>query len=78
MAKPELSAAQVRQLLQGECRKAGGQKAWAMQHEMSPAYVSDVLQSVRAPGPTICAALGLERVVYYVPAGRTALSAEGE
>ena len=43
----------------------GNQQAFAKQHDISPAYVSDVLCGRRAPGAKILAALGYERVVGY-------------
>jgi hypothetical protein len=49
-------------LLRRACDKAGGIREWARQHDVSAAYVSDVLLSRRAPGPSICGPLGLEAV----------------
>lgn len=53
--------------LRKACMAAGGQSAWAEAHAMSPAYVSDVLNGRREPGAKILAALGLRKVVRYVP-----------
>jgi len=43
------------------------QAAWAKANGVSPAYVSDVIQGRREPGEKILKALGLKRVVSYVP-----------
>jgi DNA-binding transcriptional regulator YdaS (Cro superfamily) len=43
------------------------QAAWARKHGVSPAYVSDVINGRREPGPAILDALGIERVVTYRP-----------
>lgn len=43
------------------------QAAWAKAHGISPAYVSDVIQGRREPGEKILKALGLKRIVSYVP-----------
>lgn len=51
--------------LRKECRAAGGQKAWAEAHGVSPQYVNDVLHARREPGESILRALGLRRVVTY-------------
>lgn len=51
--------------LDAACARAGGRAAWARAHELSPAYVSDVLRGRREPGPGILRALRLKRVVSY-------------
>jgi len=56
---------QLLQILQSACEKAGSQWKWAMQHTLSPAYVSDVLNGRRAPGDSILRALGYEKEVNY-------------
>lgn len=43
------------------------QAEWARTHGISAAYVSDVIQGRREPGEKILKALGLEKVVTYVP-----------
>lgn len=68
MADRTLTRLEVFALLREECRKAGGQKAWAAAQGISPAYVSDVLHAHRDPGPAILAALGLVKVTRYVNA----------
>lgn len=47
----------------------GSQDAFAQQHSISTAYVSDVLRGRRDPGKKILDALGLERVVGYQEKG---------
>lgn len=44
---------------------AGGQSAWAAKHEISAAYVNDVLHSRRLPGDKITKALGLEKALLW-------------
>ena len=61
----ELSADDVRAMLENECREVGGQTAWAELHDVSPAYVCDVLAKRREPGKAILAGLGLVRIVNY-------------
>jgi hypothetical protein len=53
---------EVRQMLERACEKAGSLRAWARNNSVSAAYVSDVILGNRKPGPTICAALGVEAV----------------
>lgn len=56
---------QVREALRRACKKAGSQKAWAEQAQVTGAYVNDVLKGKRDPGDAILKTLGLERVVVY-------------
>lgn len=65
MGELYLDSVDVCRRLTAACKKAGGQKAWAEQHSVSPAYVSDVVNSRREPGQSILDALGLVRVVRY-------------
>ena len=44
-----------------------GQAAWARAHKVSAAYVNDVLNGRRDPGPKILDAIGFEKVVTYRP-----------
>jgi DNA-binding transcriptional regulator YdaS (Cro superfamily) len=46
---------------------ADTQAQWARKHNISPAYVNDVINGRREPGPAILEALGIERVVSYRP-----------
>lgn len=59
------TADQVRGILDRQCRDAGGQKAWADLHNVTPQYVCDVLQNRRGIGLAIAEALGLQRVTLY-------------
>lgn len=43
----------------------GSQKRFAEQHDLSQAYVSDVLSGRREPGEKFLSAIGAERVVCY-------------
>lgn len=52
--------------LRGLCREAGGQAAWARAHELTPAYVSDVINQRRMPGDKICRAAGVKREYIFI------------
>lgn len=60
-----MTADDVRGMLRRACKDAGSQLAWADLHNISPAYVSDVLNERRDPGETICKALGIEPEMNY-------------
>ncbi len=51
---------EVLAMLRKACDRAGSQQAFAALHEITPAYVSDVLRKKRTLGPAILNALGLE------------------
>lgn len=55
----------VREIIKDLCAAAGGQHAWAKAMGISQAYVNQVIQGNREPGPAILDAVGLERVVSY-------------
>ena len=58
-----MTVEQVRELIR---KRAGdNQAAWAIKHEFSPSYLSDVLNGRREPGEKILKALGLEREHVY-------------
>lgn len=61
----DLTEADVRALLDRECREAGSQAKWCASKAINPSYVSFVLAGLRKPGPRVCRALALERVVRY-------------
>lgn len=63
--KSGMTEHRVIQLLRASCRMTGSQRAWAKKHKMSEAYVSQVLNRTRLPGPAIQRALGIRRVVEY-------------
>lgn len=46
-------------------KKAGNQSAFAKQHNISTAYLSDVINGRKEAGDKILDALGLERVVTH-------------
>lgn len=60
-----LDSIEVCRRLSQACKEAGGQKAWAQMHGVSPAYVSSVLHARCEPGKVILDALGLVRVIRY-------------
>lgn len=52
-------------ILRNKCKEAGGQSAFAKQHGVSVAYVSDVINGRKDPGPALLRAIGVKRVVTY-------------
>lgn len=65
MPKQHLDVWELRDLLQKEVAKAGGQKQWAATASVTQQYVSAVLGDRQEPGPAILRALGLKRKVTY-------------
>lgn len=65
-----MTTADIRDMLRRACETAGSNKAWAGKHGVSEAYVSDVLNGHRSPGPAICTALGIEQVYRKVKHAR--------
>ena len=51
--------------LRKACEADGSQAAWAERAGLAAPYISDVLRGRREPGPSLCEALGFERVVLY-------------
>jgi hypothetical protein len=60
-----MTADDVRTLLRRAIEQTGTAAAWATQHDLSPAYVSDTLNRKREPGPAILRALGLTSETQY-------------
>jgi transcriptional regulator with XRE-family HTH domain len=56
-------------LLQRRVQSAGTQAALAKELGITAAYLGDVLNGKREPGPTLLNALGFRRVITYVRAG---------
>lgn len=56
---------QVQAMLERACKDAGGQAVLADLFNVSPQYVSDVLQGHRNPGKAILDGLGLEKIIRY-------------
>lgn len=52
-------------ILRVRCREHGSQKAWAAHHNVSPAYVNDVMQGRREISDNFAALLGFERRVIF-------------
>ena len=52
-------------ILRSACISAGSQRAWADAHDLSPAFVSDVLQGKRAVTDRIASVLGYTRFVGF-------------
>lgn len=59
---------QILRLLAASIREAGGLRKWAMQHKLSPGYVSHVMHRRRRPADSILTGLGLVRRVTIEPA----------
>ena len=60
-----MTADDVRSMLKRACETAGSAAAWASDHNLSPAYVSDAINGRRDPGPSICEALGIQAETVY-------------
>lgn len=56
---------QLTKRLQSDIKRAGSQRKWAAEHDVTGQYVCDLLRGRREPGPKILAALGVRRVVAY-------------
>lgn len=65
IASPDLTAKDVRRLLERVIKRAGSQKATAMEAGCSYAFLNNVLHGRREPSGPLLDALGLERVVIY-------------
>jgi hypothetical protein len=57
-----VTADDVRAILKKACDEVGGIRAWSRKHDISAAYISDVILGRREPGPSVCRILGLEAV----------------
>lgn len=57
-----LGRAEVRGVLRNAIADAGSLRAFARQHGISAAYVSDVMNWKREPGPKVLGALGLKQL----------------
>lgn len=66
MSGAYLDALDVFRRLRAACEAAGGQAAWAARHDLSAAYLSEVLNAKQEPGPRILEALGLKCVTLFV------------
>jgi hypothetical protein len=56
---------EFRRFFAGKVAKAGGVRAFARQHDVSPSHVSDVLNAAdgREPGPTLLGIFRLKKTV---------------
>lgn len=63
--KKQLTLDDVIALLKKRCEEAGSQRAFAIDSEISPQYITDVLRGKREPGAMILEALRLEKVIFY-------------
>jgi len=54
-------------ILRSACDAAGGQRAWAEAHGLSPQYVCDVLKGRRDVSERMANELGFLREVRFVP-----------
>lgn len=62
-----LKAIDLHAILRKLCCEAGGQSAFARDHGVSIAYVSDFLNGRQDAGPALLKAMGLRKVVRYEP-----------
>lgn len=60
-----LTLGEIYALLRKAVKEAGSQTAFAVRHGMSSAYVCDVLNARREPGPKVLAALNVVPVVRF-------------
>lgn len=65
----DAGASEPLRALERAIERTGTAQEWARRAGLSHQYVADVRLGRRAPGPAILLALGLVRVVSYVPAG---------
>lgn len=63
----KMSLDRFREALRLACVEAGTIKAWALDHDISLSYVSDVLKGNREPGDKLLTAMGWKREVIYSP-----------
>lgn len=57
-----MTADDVRIMLKEACNEAGSIRAWSREHDLSAAYISDIIVGRREPGPSVLSILGLEAV----------------
>ncbi len=67
----DMDEAQFRAYLRALTYQVGGIKKWALEHDVSWQYVSNVIHDRRPPGEKILRATGYERVVIYRPVAFT-------
>jgi hypothetical protein len=60
-----LTEQEVMERLKDAVTEAGGQRAFAEKHGLTPGYVNDVLHGKRAFADRILATIGIERQVTY-------------
>ena len=65
MYKVRMTLQDIQALLARRSAGSGGQKALADKLRISSAYLGDIINDKRKPGPKVLAVLGLERVVVY-------------
>lgn len=65
MAKKTLTLDEVYGVLDGAIEDAGSRRAFAGLHNITPAYLNEVANRDKPPGPAILDALGLEKIVSY-------------
>jgi len=73
-----LTLAEVYRRLDGACRAAGSQSAFAAQAGVTPQFVSAVLRGHKAPSSGLLATLGLRQVTRFVVTKDVVYAQEGE
>lgn len=56
---------EFRAYLAAECQKAGGQGVFSEKTGISQSYISQILNGRQEPGPSVLAALGKRKIVFY-------------
>lgn len=57
---------ELRKFVIGECERSGSQRKFAVENDLSPQYVNDVVNGHRGPGEKIAKIFGLRPMVVYV------------
>lgn len=60
-----LTEQEVMERLRAAIEGAGGQRAFAEKHGLTPAYINDVVHGRRALADRILAAIGVKRTITY-------------
>ena len=66
METKQITSDELRKILRAACKEAGSQRKWALDNNISPAYVNDVLNGVREPAEKIGKALGYKKMEHWI------------
>lgn len=70
MTDMALTDREVRRLLSQACEMAGSQSEWARLHRIPVSVVSETVRGTRGASDSVLAAMGLMRVVRFIPTKR--------